>query len=553
MRVTSLNSAGKEVFLISDMERLHRFLTLGTMDSCYKVCRTPRSKATEVLDIREWISEEGQVTFLDTLLQLDYKEVLYTLYNTKCKKQEPRVFLLAYCSTYGMHMHPDNEQMKNLALRIRRSAYELLPDICSIPTTLFMFNHYYKSLCNIKYDTKGWNDIHKRSIQSWYNDKEPLQLLYQLTKYKNRFGYTHTDMFRLCHIKADHVDKELIYRYVVKGKIDDTLYVSGESDKNVMEFLKDYKQIQTTDMDESYIAFLVKKHGMSWEHVPSKMLKSVRVWKVLLENMPPIAFLRNINKLTALEIFTKGDDASYYKYVAINKIQSLYDVHPIQLMITLKIYSQGKGMKGKLCWDPDPDIVDALDKAFRDQFNILPNKAINKRVCIAMDVSQSMRGAQVYGAECLNAIEACCAMSMVIKQMNQENTTIMGFSENFIPLDIDPNLRLDDNLRLIENLPFSGTDISLPFQWAKSKNKEFDVFIVMTDNETNANKISPMEALQSYRIKMGIPDCKLVVLATSMTSFTVANPNDKYTLDICGFDSSVPDVIMDFITNTHCD
>ena len=123
----------------------------------------------------------------------------------------------------------------------------------------------------------------------------------------------------------------------------------------------------------------------------------------------------------------------------------------------------------------------------------------------------------------------------------------MGFSSEFVQLNIDPFRRLDDNLRTISNLPFSSTDISLPFTWALEKNKKYDAFIVLTDNETNSNKIKPIDALNLYRNKMNIQNCKLIVVAMTATNFSIADPNDKYMLDIPGFDINVPDIINDFI------
>jgi 60 kDa SS-A/Ro ribonucleoprotein len=45
---------------------------------------------------------------------------------------------------------------------------------------------------------------------------------------------------------------------------------------------------------------------------------------------------------------------------------------------------------------------------------------------------------------------------------------------------------------------------------------------------------------------MGI-DARLVSVAMAATEYTVADPNDPRQLDVVGFDTSVPNVMSDFI------
>jgi len=160
----------------------------------------------------------------------------------------------------------------------------------------------------------------------------------------------------------------------------------------------------------------------------------------------------------------------------------------------------------------------------------------------------------VYGTTSLTSAEACCALAMILKQREDRDresgaglTRMMAFSSNFCEISISPSRRLDDNVKEMRKMPMEMTDISLPFTWAERNGKTFDAFIVMTDNETNFNRMPPMEALRRYRDVMNIPDCKLIVVATAATRYTVADPNDPHTLDICGFDATVAELIDDMI------
>lgn len=103
-------------------------------------------------------------------------------------------------------------------------------------------------------------------------------------------------------------------------------------------------------------------------------------------------------------------------------------------------------------------------------------------------------------------------------------------------------------MKAVSDLPFGGTDCALPMLYAQAKGLEIDAFVILTDNETWAGNVHPMQALESYRASTGIA-AKLVVVAMVSNGFTIANPNDPNALDVVGFDSAVPKLITDFVGN----
>ena len=98
----------------------------------------------------------------------------------------------------------------------------------------------------------------------------------------------------------------------------------------------------------------------------------------------------------------------------------------------------------------------------------------------------------------------------------------------------------------MSDLPFGGTDCAQPMLYALEHRIPVDVFVVMTDNETWHGEVHPVQALEQYRREMDRPGAKLVVLATSVTSFSIADPEDPGMLDIAGCDSAVPRIISEF-------
>jgi 60 kDa SS-A/Ro ribonucleoprotein len=83
--------------------------------------------------------------------------------------------------------------------------------------------------------------------------------------------------------------------------------------------------------------------------------------------------------------------------------------------------------------------------------------------------------------------------------------------------------------------------------YATEKKLAVDVFVVYTDNETWFGEIHPTQALAKYRQATGI-NAKLIVVGTTATCFSIADPNDAGMLDVVGFDASVPAVMTQFLT-----
>jgi 60 kDa SS-A/Ro ribonucleoprotein len=107
-------------------------------------------------------------------------------------------------------------------------------------------------------------------------------------------------------------------------------------------------------------------------------------------------------------------------------------------------------------------------------------------------------------------------------------------------------MTLDQFIRATD-APYGATDCSLPMLRAIDENLDVDVFIIMTDNETFAGKVHPQVALENYRKHANKPDAKLIVVGMTANSLTIADPNDRNTLNLAGFDASMPEIIAMFV------
>ena len=163
---------------------------------------------------------------------------------------------------------------------------------------------------------------------------------------------------------------------------------------------------------------------------------------------------------------------------------------------------------------------------------------------LALDVSGSMGSGNVNGIPGLTPRDVTAAMAMATARV-EPSYMVFGFSNRFMPLNISPKQRLDDVVKSISDLPFEGTDCSLPMLYAQKSKLGIDAFVIYTDNETWAGAVHPHIALQDYRNKSG-RNSKLVVCGTTATEFTIADPTDPGMLDVVGFSADCPAVIADF-------
>ena len=82
--------------------------------------------------------------------------------------------------------------------------------------------------------------------------------------------------------------------------------------------------------------------------------------------------------------------------------------------------------------------------------------------------------------------------------------------------------------------------------WARQQKVEIGGVIILTDSETWTGSIHPFQALTAYR-KALVKDLRQVVVGMEARPFTIADPTDKLSMDVVGFDASAPNVISSFI------
>lgn len=529
------NHAGGFVFQLDDWKRLERFLILGSEGNTYYA--TERKMTADNVSCLERCLAEDSVRFLKTVVAISD--------GGRAPKNDPALLALAVAMAKG-------------GVEAKREAAAVLPKVARIGTHLFHFVDMIDGM-------RGWGPVLCGAVSNWYLTKPLDALAVQLLKYQARDAWSHKDVLRKAHPNARLTDgHSALFRYVTKGVVPEDSNPSSVR-KAAYELIHAFEEIKALPKppaakkaDERRLVELIVEHAMPRECVPTEWLNSRAVWEALLRRMPMTAMIRNLGKMSSIGLLTPLSDASstVVKWLAMEDQIKKARVHPIQILLALSTYKQGHGMKGSLTWKPAANVVRALDEAFYKAFACVPSTG--KRFYIALDVSGSMCGGHVAGTP-LTPREAAAALAMVTMRTEQEwhiagftngsgRSMYSGYGSGLTDLKLTPSMSLDAAVCSVADMPFGGTDCALPMIDATNRTMKVDAFYVLTDNETWAGSIHPCQALREYRQRSGIP-AKLIVAGLTSTGFSIADPSDPGMLDVVGFDSNVPALMSDFVSD----
>lgn len=493
------NSAGGFSFEVDKWERFRRFLVLGSDKGSY-YAGAQKLVRDNAKNIEACIAEDG-MRAVNLIVELSDRGVPN---NDTC------LFALALASA------ADDAFTRQYAL-------EALPKVARIGTHLFHFAEYVQQF-------RGWGRALKNAVARWYVDQPVDRVAYQIVKYRQRDGWSHADLLRLAHPQTDDIYREAAFRFAL-GK------PAGGALPEIVWAVE-----QAASANKATTIQLITDHGLTREMIRTEYLSDPDVQLALLQNMPLTAMIRNLGNLSKSGLLKDFSDASKLVIDKLSDAEYLRKsrVHPYQVLLALRTYGRGAGVRGSGTWTVASTVVEALDDAFYASFdNVVPTGA---RTLIGLDVSGSMSWSS---DGILTAAEKAAAMCMVTARTEQQ-AIVRGFSTTFKDLGITRKDSLDAVMRKTRDANFGGTDCALPMVWAKQENLEVDAFIVYTDNETWYGAVHTHQALAQYRKATGIP-AKLVVVAMEGNNFTIADPNDAGMLDVVGFDAAAPSLIADFL------
>lgn len=499
------NAADGYVFKAEDAHRLERFLILGTDGGTYYVSQ--RDLTTRSID------------FVLDFIKRDESSVLSVLSdiatNNRAPKNSPSLFVLALLLVHG---------------RDKAAVRRVVPEVVRTGTHLFEFAGYLKLL-------GGLGRAKRAALADWYLSKTPEQIAYQAVKYRSRNGFSHRDIFRLAHpVGVDQTVGNFI--------------LGREFEADRIPLLHGFRLMQAATSPADVVWVLSEFPNLPWESIPTRFLTDPEVWKRLFYNgMGQTALLRNVTRFAKIGAF---DDLVFAGDVA----NALADpdriirgrMHPVAYANALGVYSSGPVRGGTYYgprsapWPVNAKVAGALEAGFYESFKTV--KPANKRTMVSLDVSASMTWGAPAGLVGMNYMEAAAVMAMVTVR-SEPYVEVNAFSTTLQRVNISAADSFETVKNKLSALSFGGTDISQPMVYAKANRMAIDTFIVYSDMETWAGDQKPFQALRNYRKDSKI-EAKLVAVGLASTSTTVADPLDKSSLNVVGFDSTAPAVIADF-------
>ena len=508
------NSAGGYVFQVSDWDRLYRFLVLGTEGGTYYV--NQKAHTVDNFDVlKRCLAADARRT-VDTIVDVSVRG--------RAPKNDQAIFALAFAAA-----SPDAET--------RSYALSKLNDVCRIGTHLFQFAEFVE-----KY--RGWGRALRTAVGGWYTTKEPSTLQVQLAKYQSRGGWSHADMLRLAKPRPER-----------GGQTDRALGWSAERAKDAakrkeidlvgLDVLQDFERLQACTSDFDAVRLLDANPALSWEMVPSELLKSPAVWASLVPHMGLTALVRNLGRLTSIGLIGAPFKSDMDRMVAerLTNADALRKarVHPFQMLLALDTYATGHGDKGSLTWSPSGQIVRALEEGFEAAFAAV--EPAGKRTLVALDVSGSM-GSLLLNTNTLTVAAGAAAMAVVTAR-TEAQVEVCAFTATFQRYPWTKTMGLREFMQHQPRWDNTRTDCAQPMLWAAANNVDVETIAIYTDSETWAGGVHPHRALEQLRQKLG-HDVRLVVVGMTSTGFTIADPKDPSQLDVVGFDSNTPALIGEF-------
>lgn len=537
------SSDGAWVFPVSPEVSYERFLVLGTENNTYYAnSKKLTDNAFTIFD--KMIAEDGGYAFVDKAREFSV--------SGRIPHNRTALLALAYALARA------DSGGKNAVIAA-------LPQVARTASDLFLFVEYATQF-------RGWGRKMREAVSEWYMAKDVEEAAYQAVKYQSRKrdiaqgagnkGYSHAALLKLAHISPATPSHNALFRWI-RGYDVDFDYLP--------EACRIYDEIKRAT-SPAVVAKII--HGYNQSHtrgkithefIPTRFQNAPIVWEALLKDMPINAMLQNLGRLTAYGVLNSWDNQNFVENAITDSQRLRYGrVHPVVVLKHLQDYKLGRHTRGILKWSPIAKIAGAIETAFYESFNYV--QPIGKNILIGLDVSGSM-GLNITGSLNLTAREASVVMAMsylrkesniILTSFSSPNYRSYGYGrriDNYSDVDygieyvsnITKHTSLNEAVSIVQNMRFGATQLSLPMMLATRDNLDIDVFMIFTDSELNTGGIHPHEALNRYRQKANKPRAALIVNGMIANDISIADPSDRYSLDVAGFDTAVPNIIREFV------
>lgn len=497
---------GGKAYQVGALDTLRRFLIVGATGTFYV------DRKAHVDEFRALVEE---------CLNTDYDAALAIVREVSDKglaiSNEPALYTLAIASTYkGKNWQPT------------------FHTVVRTGTHLLHFLAYTKG-------KRGWGRSLRRAVADWFRLRDANTLAYQAVKYKSRDGWSLADALRKAHPMAVTPEHGAVMKWIVDGEYPEgpeipALVIAADMVKRIPE-----NEIGLPEAKIDAVASIIRETRLPREAVPTELLNERAIWDALLDDMPITALIRNLPKMTEIGLLDRSGDGTKRVILALTDEEKLRKgrVHPIQVLLAMKVYASGHGDKSSKVWSPVPIVVDALDAAFYATFGNVPT--VGKPLVLGVDASGSMTGTYRQTG-IVSPAEAAAAMALITTSV-EPDCRVLFFDDRVYEHTISKRQRLDDVVATIGKYG-RATYTNLVPKWAASQPEPVDGLVIYTDSETWDTDTYP--ALRSLRGKHG--RVRAACVAIEANNLSLFPEEDRDCLNVAGFGPDVPHVLHAFLT-----
>ncbi|MFF0866882.1 TROVE domain-containing protein [Nonomuraea sp. NPDC003560] len=524
------NAAGGYAFAKDVWRKLEDFLILGTTGGTYYVGENQLT-ADNAGVLFQAIAEDGpRVVRLLTDIS--------TARPPRAPKQRPALFALAACYAKG-----DDDT--------RRAAKQALAKVARTTDHLAQFFGYYKNLGG-KATGRGTAPTMGRSLRtalgSWFLTGEADAVAFKACKAAQRRtpqgeAFALRDVLRIAHPVADSDQRRTLFGWIAGN-------VSDDEARDELPAVDRFLTAKAVTTAEDAVR-VVTEAKVPWEFLPDSVLKEPSVWEALIETVGLTALIRNLARMTRLGTLKPMADATSRAVLRLTDQQAILRarIHPMDAWLAMRVYASGQAQPDPRAdvhtWQPVPAILDALEETYELSFGAV--EPSGKRLLVAVDSSGSMSwggGVRVGGSPIGSPYEVGNAMAVMLSRIEKGDLHVIDVDTSVHASKVTPRT----NLREIASWQPSGggTDLSLPFTWAREQRMEVDGIIVFTDNETWAGRSHPTQGLDAYRRTVNA-DARVVVAAMTPAGHSIGDAKDEGVLNVAGLDASLPLIVNGFI------
>ena len=366
-----------------------------------------------------------------------------------------------------------------------------------------------------------------RLINQWLTNRTDEQLFWDSVG--NRPSLS--DVMNLSHVKPKDKAREALHGYI-KG--------SPHNEELLPAFIKEFENFKKTLSGDV-------------PRVPFQMLTSLPLkpehWDAIAKNAGYLQTLMNLNTFKRHGVF---DSPEMVRMIA-NRLSNRENlkkarIFPYRIM-SAYVFSEGM----------PPEICQALHSAMEaatDNISYLGGKIV-----VCPDVSGSMTfsstGIRKGATSKIRCIDIAALVTSAITRKHP-GTLVLPFEISVVPFSFNPKLPVLENAKQLSRIGGGGTNCSAPLKRLNDDNRDVDLVIYISDNESWANSYGwrKQRVSQSQsewdRLKTRCPNAKMVCIDI-VANHTTQVKERKDVLNIGGFSDAVFDVISLFATANGAD